>query len=122
MIVFDVFQDSISGITFDGVLEQITDYPDAVNRAVVGYQYSSAQQQKSVPMEPQNTVAIFTQQSGVGNAAVMYINLLWRVFSSVPLLHELPEANVASEDQHSDSDSEIEVIRSSRKSSKKYLH
>jgi len=98
MIVYDVFNDSPSGSSTEGVLEQITDYPDAVNRAAVGYEFSTAQQQMSVTLVAGNGQAI-TSQTGAGPSSVMYINLLWRIFTTTPTTN--------GDDEY---DSEIEVI------------
>jgi hypothetical protein len=57
------------------VLEVLTDYPDQVNRACVGYQYSFAQRQVSIRLSTQ--AQLFTCQ-GVGAGAIMYVRLFWR--------------------------------------------
>jgi hypothetical protein len=57
------------------ILEVLTDYPDQVNRASVGYQYSFAQRQVSVRL---STSARLFSCEGVGPGAIMYVRLFWR--------------------------------------------
>jgi hypothetical protein len=56
-------------------LEVLTDYPDQVNRAAVGYQYSFAQRQVSIRL---STSAQLYSMQGVGAGAIMYVRLFWR--------------------------------------------
>lgn len=74
------------------ILEVLTDYPDQVNRARVGYQYSIAQRNVVVRLE--NAVELYRCQ-GVGAGAIMYVHLFWRtpniiVQSSEPGFEEIP--------------------------------
>jgi hypothetical protein len=110
MRVYDVFDEVLtSGAADQMILEEITDYADQVNRARVGYVFSTAQQQKSILLANANDDK-FIALGGAGTGSIMYVNLLWRPFpGSLPTF---------ADDQGSDSDSEIEVI--SQK--KGYLH
>jgi len=77
----DVF-DNVSGSTIVGAqmtLDEVSNYADQVNRARVGYKYSTIQQQKSLFMTtgaPDEVCEI----AGAGNGAVAYIKLLWRPY------------------------------------------
>jgi len=77
---YDLFDD-IAGSTPTGnlVLEEITDYGDQVNRARVGYVYSSAQQQKSLLLTSGSNDKVVAV-SGGGAGSVAYFHLLWRPF------------------------------------------
>lgn len=83
LLVHDVFQAASVVSTSFSVLEQITNYGDAVNRARVGYRYSTAQQQLSIGASALSSFPLFVI-SGAGPTSVMYIKLLWRVNTSVP--------------------------------------
>jgi len=83
MIVYDLFNELVGSAAVNGVLEQITDYADGVNRAQVAYRFSAVQQQHSLLAAPTAAV-LFTSQIGAGSGSVMYIDLLWRVFSTTP--------------------------------------
>jgi len=103
MTVQDVF-DQITGSVPVGTqltLEEISDYADAVNRARVGYEYSSAQQQKSLFMTTASSDTICSI-AGAGAGSVAYITLMWRPFRITgppPAIMEI-----------SSSDEEIEVL------------
>lgn len=106
----DVF-DNISGSSPAGAqvqLEEITNYADAVNRARVGYVYSSAQQQKSLLVAagaPDSVCDI----SGAGNGSVAYVHILWRPFrNAAPPALQAPSVNHT--DASADFDDGIEVI------------
>jgi len=77
---FDVFTDA-SGTSVVGpmILEEITNYGDQVNRARVGFNYSTAQQQKSFLISSGDDTAI-VHVSGAGVCSVLYAKLLWRPF------------------------------------------
>lgn len=62
-----------------GILEDVTDYADQVNRARVGYSYSTAQQQKALFVVTGQADPLCTL-SGAGAGSVAYISLLWRPF------------------------------------------
>jgi len=81
-IFYDTFVD-VSVSPTDSILEQITDFPDAVNRARVGYQYSDAQYNRSNVLLATSTLP-FVSTSGAGPGSVAYVQLLWRVFSTTP--------------------------------------
>lgn len=101
--VLDLFDDvnSTSGAPIGApmILEQITNYPDAVNRARCGYVYSTAQQQKSLFATPGNPEEI-CRISGFTSSSVAYISVLWRPFSTnvPPVLRPI------------DDDSDVELI------------
>lgn len=82
MIIYDLLYDPAAS-NAEGVLEQITDYPDAVNRARVGYRFSDAQYQIS-RVASTATANLFSSQVGAGTGAVMYINCLWRLYTTTP--------------------------------------
>lgn len=77
---FDLF-DEVAGSTPAGnmVLEELTNYADQVNRAKIGFSYSTAQQQKSLLLTGgSNDRIVWISGGGVGS--VMYVQLLWRPF------------------------------------------
>jgi len=78
---YDLF-DEVAGSTPAGnlVVEEVTDYPDAVNRARVGYEWSTAQQQKSLLVTAGSNDRLLWVNSGGGAGSVMYVYLLWRPF------------------------------------------
>lgn len=80
MRVYDLF-DEIAGSTPAGnlVLEEITDYADQVNRARVGYSFSTAQQQKSLLVTSGSNDRLVAL-GGAGAGSVAYWTLLWRPF------------------------------------------
>jgi len=63
------------------VLEEVTDYADGVNRARVGYVYSTAQQSTSLVCAATSSVA-FLSTTGAGTGAVAYINILFRAYQT----------------------------------------
>lgn len=81
---YDLF-DEVSGTTplGDMILTEITDYADQVNRARVGYRYSTAQQQKSL-IVASGAEDFFLNVSGAGVGSVAYFYLLWRPFPQTP--------------------------------------
>lgn len=60
----------------DRTLEVIREYPDAVNRAAVGYKYSKVQQNVSLWLSasPTNAKALYSFQG----CSLVYVYLLWR--------------------------------------------
>lgn len=94
MTVRDIFDDVVVSTSTTGVgnLEIIENFADQVNRARVGYEYSAAQQQKSLFV-----IAAATDQvvalAGAGAGSVAYIRLLWRPYSPAPGLSTLSTAN-----------------------------
>jgi len=82
---YDIF-DHITGSQPSGPLtiQEITDYADQVNRARVGYRYSTAQQQAVVLLATGSTDRL-CYVTGGGNGSVMYIRLVWRPqYASAP--------------------------------------
>jgi len=95
MIVYDPFiDDSLSAN--NSILEQITDYPDGVNRACVGYRYSTASFQRSIITSTATTKNMFAF-SGMPTGSIVYLDILWRVYNSTPstLVDDLTDAFVA---------------------------
>jgi hypothetical protein len=82
MIVFDIFTPATGSVTH-GILEQLTNYADAVNRSRVGYRFSTAQQQQS-NIAISTTATPLCSTSGAGPSSVLYIKLLWRAQNVVP--------------------------------------
>lgn len=78
---YDLF-DEVAGSTPAGnlALEEMTDYADQVNRARVGYCYSSAQQQKALLVTTGSNDKIM-YVTGAGAGSVAYFHLMWRPFS-----------------------------------------
>lgn len=72
-----------SGGTGGRILEQITDYPDVVNRAAFGYKYPKAQRDFSLALTGTAAGNLFIT-NGMGSNSVVYINLQWRFAPSVP--------------------------------------
>lgn len=106
--VFDVFDEVlVTGASDQMILEEITDYADQVNRARVGYVFSSAQQQKSLIIGAGNDDK-FIALGGAGANSIMYVSLLWRPYNvDVPALSRLLSVG---------SDSSMEVVSRSRRS------
>lgn len=77
MTVNDIFDDTVGQSAGNGILEVVENYGDQVNRARVGYQWSTAQQQKSIFVLTGGTDAIITL-AGAGNTSVAYFKVLWR--------------------------------------------
>lgn len=75
---FDIFDDIVATEPVrPQILEEITNYADQVNRARVGYSYSSAQQQKALYVANGTQDKIF-EAGGLGTGSVAYFDLLWR--------------------------------------------
>lgn len=81
MTVRDIFDDAVVSTTGVGNLEIIENFADQVNRARVGYEFSAAQQQKSLFVIA-NTSDQIVALSGAGAGSVAYIRLLWRPYSA----------------------------------------
>jgi len=61
------------------VLEQITDYPDQVNRAALGYVYPKAQREFSLRLSGSGQpLAPLLSTIGLGANSVIYFNVQWR--------------------------------------------
>jgi hypothetical protein len=86
----DVAQSSILGAQTH--LEVVENFADQVNRARVGYVYSTAQQQKSLFVATGVTDQICAL-SGAGNGSVAYVQILWRPFAgaTIQLNNEVTE-------------------------------
>jgi hypothetical protein len=77
----DVFDDLIGATPLGSqtILEVVENYADQVNRARVGYIFSTAQQQKSVLISS-GAPDIIATITGGGTGALAYVQLLWRPF------------------------------------------
>jgi len=95
---YDLF-DEVAGSTPTGnlVIEEITDYADQVNRARIGYVYSTAQQQKSLLVTAGSSDKLMWV-SGGGLGSVAYFRLLWRPFpqGAPPALDDFERLSVGS--------------------------
>jgi hypothetical protein len=83
----DVF-DEVVGVTPAGAqstLEVVENYGDQVNRARVGYVYSSVQQQRSNLAAGTDPIVSL---SGAGTGSVAYVQILWRGFRTTAALSE----------------------------------
>jgi len=76
MIVYDPFFDDALSAN-NSILEQITDYPDGVNRACVGYRYSTASFQRSIITSTATTKNMFAF-SGMPTGSIVYLDILWQ--------------------------------------------
>lgn len=86
------------------ILEQITDYPDRVSRACLGYLYPKAQRETSIRCSNQGPNQIMVS-NGLGAGSVAYFRIQWRPVDSVP-----PTIENLLEQLSLDSDSEVEVL------------
>jgi hypothetical protein len=97
--------DSVAGTgTGSRVLEQITDYPDQVNRAAIGYVYPKAQREFSlrIGVVP---VGVLINSVGLGPNSVIYFNLQWRTGLQTP--PAILDWNEAMEEEE---ESDVEII------------
>jgi len=108
MIVFDIFTPGVGGVVH-GVLEQITNYADAVNRARIGYRFPTAQQQQS-NVATSTTATPLCSISGAGPSAVLYIKLLWRVQATIPAMQPQIYPNLCSSFGTSDCPPTFEAV------------
>jgi hypothetical protein len=82
--VSDLFANyTASSAAIAGTLGEFSNFADQVNRARIGYAFSSAQQQVSVVATTQ-LQTLLCRTSGAGPGSVMYVNLLWRPHRSGP--------------------------------------
>ncbi len=84
VIFHDFIQNSGTATTLR-TLEEVTRYPNEVQRASVGYCYSEAH--KEVTLSSSTTITVVTA-SGLGADSVAYVDLLWRFSSNVPAFYE----------------------------------
>jgi hypothetical protein len=88
--------------------EVITDYPDLMSRARVGFRYSSAQYQRAIVVGGAGAGSRMLTISGGGPNSVVYFKLVWRPnSSSVPQLSNETEEIMSIT---SESDSEVLVL------------
>lgn len=75
----DIFDDLVVNTPAgsQATLEVVENYGDQVNRARVGYVYSSVQQQKSL-FCVSGATDVIVSISGAGTGSVAYVQLLWR--------------------------------------------
>lgn len=105
-------QNSGTATTATRVLEQFTRYPDQVNRACIGYEYSIAQQNLALSLQgiPVGSDLSLLQLTGAGAGTVIYFYVLWRSGTVSPSAFE--ELDDGSEEPIvSDDDSDVVVIR-----------
>jgi hypothetical protein len=75
---------SMSGSSVNGpILEEITRFPDVVNRAAIGYRYPERVRAMAISTNPSFTVVLY-RMTGVAGNAVMYIDLQWRPTANTP--------------------------------------
>jgi hypothetical protein len=82
-VILDVFQTITSSNA--RVLEQITSYPDAVNRACIGYKYDKTHSDLSIFMGTATPVSV-ANFTNMGANSVVYLQILWRCFDVLPTL------------------------------------
>jgi uncharacterized membrane protein YfbV (UPF0208 family) len=114
-----IFDPIFAGQLTNRVLEQITDYPDQVTRACIGYKYPKAQREVNFSITnvtPLNLLAA----NGLGNNSVVYFKVQWRPNLSTPTTTWLTKALRTQPLFSDDDDDEIEVI--SNKLSKSRLN
>lgn len=99
---------SATAIPESRVLEQYTRYPDQVNRACIGYEYSIAHQSLSLGISLTGAAAEVNLLNliGMGAGSVVYYYVLWRSGNLTPSNLKA----LASVDSDGSSDSEIEVV------------
>lgn len=90
-------------------LEVITDYPDVVRRACIGYRYPRAQREAAIALPTINGGNLYVT-NGMGDGSVIYVNLQWRPLTNVPpsVFSDLPTGSLPLHD--SDLESEFESL------------
>jgi len=91
-------QQNQTGLNAVRVLEQITEYPDQVSRAAVGYTYDESHQDISIWMSGSQIPAAIIAVTGGGPGSVAYFKLLWRCGQTTPSLQGLSLDDFISED------------------------
>jgi hypothetical protein len=107
IVIFDPIQ--TLAVLSQRVLEQITDYPDQVTRACIGYKYPKAQREASLGIA-NTTVQTLLATNGLGTNSVIYFKVQWRPNVTSPtakwLRKLIPNPPLFSDDE----DDGIEVI------------
>jgi hypothetical protein len=67
------------------VLEQITAYPDVVNRSAFGYRYPEAQRNSAIELTGTSAGQLFVS-NGMGVGSVVYVDIQWRFAPTAPPL------------------------------------
>jgi hypothetical protein len=67
------------------VLEQMIDFPDQVNRSVVGYTYPKAQRETAVVLGNFAGTPPVAAFAGTGPNSIVYLNIQWRPANTIPL-------------------------------------
>lgn len=81
--ILDPVASTFNGSIANRVLEALTDYPDAVKRAAVGYKYPEAQREVSLYLANATPVTLL-QINGGGADSVVYFNIQWRAAAGTP--------------------------------------
>lgn len=74
-LIVNIYDPIITGSGTTRVLEQFTRYPDAVNRACIGFEYPTAQ--RCTVIDGLSTAGLLIA-SGLGDHSIIYVSLLWR--------------------------------------------
>lgn len=100
---------SATAVPESRVLEQYTRYPDQVNRACIGFEYSLAHQSVSLGISLTGVAAEVSLLNlvGMGAGSVVYFYVLWRSGNLTPS----NPTDAAAPEYDGDSDSEVEVVR-----------
>lgn len=91
------------------VLEQLTDYPDQVRRACIGYRYPKAQREVSVRVGNTNPTQLLIT-NGLGPNSVIYFRIQWRPGNTFPPTFKWAEKLLNSSSVTDDEDDDIEVL------------
>lgn len=86
VLIFDLFRAMQTPTATDAVrvLEQITDFPDQVNRSCVGYRYDLSHRELSVWMTVASAPTAILSCTGLGPNSVAYFDVLWRCGETTP--------------------------------------
>jgi hypothetical protein len=105
--IFDPIQTTQA--TTQRILEQITDFPDQVTRACIGYKYPKAQREASLRIT--NTTGItLLAIDGAGPNSVAYFNLQWRPTANLPTIQDWIRKALNTQPLSDDEDSEVEIV------------
>jgi hypothetical protein len=107
VVIFDPIQ-SLAVLT-SRVLEQITDYPDQVTRACIGYKYPKAQREVSLGISNAGNQSLLAS-NGLGANSVVYFKVQWRPNIVVPAAKWLSKLMSTPPLFSDDEDDGIEVV------------
>jgi hypothetical protein len=105
--IFDTIQTTQG--TVPRVLEQITDFPDQVTRACIGYRYPKAQRETSLRLTNINPITLLAID-GAGPNSVAYFNLQWRPTANLPTIQDWIKKALNTQPLSDDEDSEVEIV------------